>query len=298
MLKRITAILATVLIATVVIFSGCINSGSTVGNNIITPWGILPLTESSGKDLPCIGKPTGFIRVKYDKTTYEDGETDISLVYYKKGDVFDSVKSEILEKLNSCGFKKNSETEGSFSAPNFKVLKSYEGEFYSSGDTEKDLTVDIVTIEINGNKYTFVSIDYIETPVEENKPEVTQSENTGNYYEQAEEVQPINQEISNLNNEFKNMLVSLFDGAKLVDQSYIGSGGSGVYSLVYAVKRPVESTDAGKIVTEMESMGYNNIRTYAGSDDIEINLQKDNKYVVITGSVGEYQISITVTESG
>ncbi|NIA03939.1 MAG: hypothetical protein GWP09_01135 [Nitrospiraceae bacterium] len=268
----------------VVFISGCMsNSGGGIPPNthvstpsLVTPWGTLG-GEVSGQDLPCVGHYDNMVRGVYTKSSEPDGSYETQIVYYKQGDTFNDAKSYFVSKLQDCDYTKNSENEGSFSAPGFQMLKEYDADYSRDND---DLSLAITILKLNDKEYTFVNIDYnhySQNPSENTPSENTSSENPVDDYGSQTEVPPNGDLAQQFNSIIKPTLVSIYGGAKLIKSSTMSYGGMQGVDLTYFVKKPVKATDDSALGGIMRNAGYQVISDEVSDSDISITSMKDDK---------------------
>ncbi len=118
-------------------------------------------------------------------------------------------------------------------------------------------------------------------------------EQSENPYDTASEVSPP-PDATEIHNMIKPILESAFGGAKLTSY-YAGqsTGGQGLV-LVYVVKEPIDAGKVQSVVDSLKSMGYSSAMWGGVSEDsVGYALQKDNEVIMIGGTIGEHEITVT-----
>jgi len=301
-IAKFKLVIVTLIIASIFL-SSCKQQSMTesITQQIATPWGLMPLKQISGQDLPCIGKYDNMIRIQYEKNSESDGSYNIVLTYYKQGDVFTDAKQYFTSKALDCGFKQESEQEGSL--PSVKgptVINTYTAEYSKNSDS---LTISISVLKSeDGKDYSFVNIQYyhgVASDEEDQELEQEDSQNqeaqyqSENYFDQEQEVQALSQEAKTLNNFIKPVLKQVFSDAKLVESSTMTMSGVDYIRLKYVVKTIIDSEKVEVLKTSIESNDYSIASSELTSTDFSLLFMKQGKLsLTITGELNNYYIEV------
>ncbi len=300
-IAKFKLVIVTLIIASIFL-SSCKQQSMTesITQQIATPWGLMPLKQISGQDLPCIGKYDNMIRIQYEKNSESDGSYNIVLTYYKQGDVFTDAKQYFTSKALDCGFKQESEQEGSLATPGFQIANSYTAEYSKNSDS---LTISISVLKSeDGKDYSFVNIQYyhgVASNEEDQELEQEDSQNqeaqyqSENYFDQEQEVQALSQEAKNLNDFIKPVLKQVFTDAKLVESSTMTMSGVDYIRLKYVVKTIIDTEKVEVLKTSIESNDYSIASSELTSTDFSLLFMKQGKLsLTITGELNNYYIEV------
>ncbi|NPA38410.1 MAG: hypothetical protein GXN99_01285, partial [Candidatus Nanohaloarchaeota archaeon] len=207
--------------------------------------------------------------------------------YYKEGDVFDEASSYFLQKLESCGYKKVSESHESFSVPGLKILKFAEYKYEKDNEV---IDFNIGVVEQNGKTYTLAEIVQTVYYESANFPE---GENQ-NEEEQPSEVGNIPDNIQPYHGELTEIFEKVFGGATLTEYNTYMLDTTTYVILEYVLPRPFESSDILAIKDELVAKGYSPLGVQASSDVAEgyFFFNDDKNSLQITANIGDKKLEV------
>ena len=260
--------------------------------SIVTPWGLISGAEVSGKDIACVGKPPGTIRVLYNEGE-DEYEKNISVVYAKAGNAHDGLESFVTNKIPACGYKLKNKSTASAAIPNFTIEK-YTTLNYEKGENET-LTVEIMAIENNaGEKYTLMHIGHTiykesgETPSETETP--TPEETSSG--EESKEVTPMGK-AAKWDNALKPLFSEAFgSGPKLT--TFFES--DTIITLEYRVDNNINQEALERLVPVFESAGYEKQMENVIPEEITMIFRKENATITISINPSESRITVMIVE--
>lgn len=110
-------------------------------------------------------------------------------------------------------------------------------------------------------------------------------------YDTANEISPP-PELQEIHSMIKPILESVFGGAKLTGYvSGQGVGGQGI-SLIYVVKEPTTVEKIHVMTDKIKSKGYSSVYGGIQGDGFGFAFEKDNKMLMIGGTLNEYEIAV------
>ncbi len=261
----------------------------------LTPYGFLNFKEVSGKDISCIGKPESYVRGFYHNESDEYGFY-VSVIYYVEGDDFDNAKSYFLNKIESCDYKKVSESTSSFGFGNFIVEKFYSVEYEKNNDNYETLNLHIIVQNIDGKKYTLVNL---EQNVEKNSDEGSDSEynsndnyNGGSENSNYQDVVPFG-DAEKYDKEFKSILESVVGTLHLTS---FGEQTDVLTYLKYQSERKLNDDDASNIASAFRSKGYNVNAVSIEDPENTIVIQEPNRMITVTFNPNDDILELSIVK--
>ncbi len=267
------AVVLVVVVAAIAFFAGGPGGGPVVVRFMGQP---MVLTSVEGEDVSCVGAPSGYMRVYFDRTSDVDGE-HVTVGYARKGDDVQSVTAWFEGRAEACGYTRVEKTTGAAMGAH-GVSETYE-----KGDARLYFDVAAVPAE-NGETYTLVRIGldiYAEEGAESG------SEETGT--EEAPQEVPASGNLKQWDDRVRPLLENAVGNLTLTNAVSAQSA----YGLTYTADRPLTADDAQRIADQFTSAGWQQTGVEVSTDHVSIGFVGE-AIVGVEYDVGGREIQVTI----